>query len=58
MAKTKFGMSSKFNDVAGFLFWVNNEFRESLPGRDPDEDMDLTTMGKIRNKLWKRLESK
>ena len=58
MSKQKFGSSSKFNDVTAFLFWINEQFRESLPGRDPNEHMDQTTMGPIRNKLWKRLESK
>ena len=58
MSKQKFGMSTKFNDVSAFLFWVNEQLRETLPGRDPNEDMDKSTLGKIRNKLWKRLESK
>ena len=58
MSKQKFGMSTKFNDVAAFFFWVNEQIRETLPGRDPNEDMDKKTMGSIRNKLWKRLESK
>ena len=58
MSKQKFGMSTKFNDVAAFLFWVNDQLRETLPGRDPNEDMDKKTMGTIRNKIWKRLESK
>jgi len=56
MSKQKFGMSTKFNDVAAFFFWVNEQIRETLPGRDPNEDMDKKTMGSIRNKLWKRLE--
>jgi len=56
MSKQKFGMSAKFNDISAFLFWVNEQLRETLPGRDPNEDIDKTTLGTIRNKLWKRLE--
>ena len=41
MSKQKFGMSTKFNDVAAFMFWVNEELRETLPGRDPNEDLDV-----------------
>jgi len=45
-----------FNTLVGYLFWINTEFRSTLPGKPPKEDILVETMGSVRNKLWQRLE--
>ena len=55
MNKMKFG-EINFNTLVGYLFWINTEFRSTLPGKPPKEDILVETMGSVRNKLWQRLE--
>ena len=55
MNKMKFG-EMNFNTLVGYLFWINTEFRSTLPGKPPKEDILVETMGSVRNKLWQRLE--
>ena len=57
MVKEKFGKMD-FSNFVGYLFWLNNEFREKIPGKPEKEDILVETMGPVRNALWKRLESK
>jgi len=57
MNKMKFG-EMNFNTLVGYLFWINTEFRSTLPGKPPKEDILVETMGSVRNKLWQRLEGK
>ena len=47
-----------FNTLVGYLFWINTEFRSTLPGKPPKEDILVETMGSVRNKLWQRLEGR
>ena len=56
MVKEKFGKMD-FSNFVGYLFWLNNEFREKIPARPDKEDILTETMGPVRNQLWKRLES-
>ena len=44
------------NLLLSYLFWINTEFRSTLPGKPPKEDILVETMGSVRNKLWQRLE--
>ena len=57
MVMEKFGKMD-FSNFVGYLFWLNNEFREKIPGKPEKEDILVETMGPVRNALWKRLESK
>merc|ERR1711935_743600 len=56
MVKEKFGKMD-FSNFVGYLFWLNNEFREKIPAKPDKEDILIETMGSVRNSLWKRLEA-
>ena len=55
MTNVKFGPLN-FANALGYLFWINKEFRDILPGKPDNEDILTSTMASARNKIWKRLE--
>ena len=56
MSKLKFG-EVNFNNVVAYLFWINDNFRQILPGKPEEETLDQQTLKETRNKLWWRMES-
>ena len=55
-SKVKFG-EFNFNNLVGYLFWINDQFREILPGYT-EINMDDETLKTIIDKLWWRLKGK
>lgn len=55
MSQLKFG-EFNYNNIVVFLFWLNDNFRDVLPGKGDEESLDDQTLKTIRNKIWHRIQ--